>query len=248
MLKMVIILALLSGSAKADTEVKYVTDPWPPHTMGRVGEIPVGGLVTAVIRDVFKRVDESTYLGGEITPWSEALRRMKTGEADVSGPMLMNDERKSYILYVYPHLFKEKSAVFYDQTVYPDFNWSTLRDLEPFVVGVMKGSDIGGPLLIAIEEDRLKARKYPTTRQNLIALVRGEVDIMIGNSTVVGYLISRNQNYRWRIVESPKATNYRSYYIGISKKSPWAKRIGEISDVVHQMKSEGIIDTMMGIE
>ncbi|MCB2145180.1 MAG: transporter substrate-binding domain-containing protein [Deltaproteobacteria bacterium] len=230
-------------SSQEIRQVTFVSDPWPPFTIGKEGGPAQGGISIELCREIFSRL--GLNFTSQILPWKRALGYLKTGEADLTFPLVQNQERSTYIAFT-DIVMNDKSRVwFLAQRKGSPIEWETVEDLKPYTIGVVNGYSHGEIFQQAIEKGILKTERCMSYEQGIRKLLHSRMDILLGNESVINSLIRSHPEWKGKLKFTPKFSSQHAYRIGISRKSPVAGLIPEINRLILEMKTDGTIDQIL---
>lgn len=176
----VLILILTTKTAFASREpIIYQSEiNYPPY------KFESNGYFTGFDIDISNMIfnNENSVLKISVDSWEKVYERLKKGEIDTCGMLVVNEDRKKDILYSKP-LFKTYTAAYTRKS----FQKVNLDNINNFVVGV--GKNQYSERLVKHELGIEKYRTYITIDDALYALKNGEIDVLFENQEVVNYLI-----------------------------------------------------------
>jgi len=114
-------------------EIVIMTDEWDPFVSaklennGFLAEIVVRACTAAKIRCSF-----------EFAPWSRCEAKVKHGKALAAFPYTPNAERAEFARFSMP-LLKARTVFFYNINKLKNFDFSDLKALKPYLIGVVRG-------------------------------------------------------------------------------------------------------------
>jgi polar amino acid transport system substrate-binding protein len=174
-----IVLSLLAGlalplAAQAQTTVKLMANTSPPYADVK---LPEQGLALELVRHVFEGTDYAPDI--TIDNWSRSVEGARLGVYDGLAAAWYSDERAADLLFSEPYLSSELIVLkrrdnpnVYDEL--PDLAGARLGVRTDYAYGV----DFSGvPGLTLVEENHLI--------QNLLNLLNGSVDLVIGDRRTV---------------------------------------------------------------
>ena len=172
--------------------------------------------------------------------WDVVQSKAKTGEVDVLAAAYKTDERETYMEYSDAYV-KDPIAIFVDKD--NKFSYEKWEDLIGKRGIVMIGDSYGQELDNYIKE-KLNVMQVQTTKQAFDALAGKKVDYFIyalysGNSEI------KKQNYNDKIEALPEYVATEDFYITISKKSPYAKYLPKVNELIKKYKEDGTIDALI---
>ncbi|WP_202751366.1 EAL domain-containing protein [Clostridium rhizosphaerae] len=175
------IIILQSFSVKADVkEIKYQPEVnYPPYKYMNNNQI--SGFDIELTNLIFKNEDYRLSISTD--SWDKIYERLKAGEIDTTGLMVVNDERKKDILF--SNTVLDTYISIYTRN---GFNRVTLNDLSKYSVGVGKAQYSENIL-----RNNLKLTnyiQYDNISQAVDALAKGQIDVLFENQEVVNYYIT----------------------------------------------------------
>jgi polar amino acid transport system substrate-binding protein len=141
--------------------------------------------------------------------WDKVYERLKSGEIDTCGTLVINESRKRDILYSKP-IFKTYNAVYTRK----NFSKVKLGEIGQYNIGVGKGQYSEEILKDSLRINNYKA--FTTVNEALTALKSGEIDILFENQEVVNYLIIE-KGFNGEIVSQIKDLFSRDVAFGFNK-------------------------------
>lgn len=198
-------------SAHADKkEIKYQAElNYPPYKYTQNGYLT--GFDIDLTSMIFEKQDyRLRYSTGE---WQNTYNLLSNGSIDTTGLMAVTDERKKEVLFSKP-LFKNYISVYAKRSLKDDISLNTLGQ---YRIGVGKGQYSEGVLRGKVGITQYI--HYQTIPDALVALQKGDIDLLFENQSVVDYLLVE-QGLTGTI--APKLQNLYPTEIafGVSKSSP----------------------------
>lgn len=224
-------------------QVTFVSDPWPPFTIGKEGGPAQGGISIEICREIFSRL--GLNFASRLLPWKRAMVYLKTGEADLTFPLIQNQERSTYIAFT-DIVMNDKSRVwFLAQRNGSLIEWESVEDLKPYTIGIVSGYTHGEIFEQAIGKGILKTERCISYEQGIRKLIHSRMDILLGNESVIYSLIRSHPEWKGKLKFTPKFSSQHAYRIGVSRKSPIVGLIPEINRLILEMKTDGTIDQIL---
>ncbi len=224
-------------------QVTFVSDPWPPFTIGKEGGHAQGGISIELCRAIFSRLD--LKLTSKLLPWKRALMYLKTGEADLTFPLIRNKERSTYLAFT-DVVMNDKSRVwFLTERSGGPIEWETVEDLKSYTIGIVSGYTHDEIFVQAIKKGILKTERCLSYKEGIKKLLHSRMDILLGSESVIYSLVKAHPEWKGKIKFTPKFSGQHAYRIGISKKSPLVALFPEINRLILEMKTDGTIDQIL---
>ncbi|HHO76366.1 MAG TPA: transporter substrate-binding domain-containing protein [Deltaproteobacteria bacterium] len=171
----------LSPNAMAQKTVTLATLDWQPY----VGSDMLGyGFNAEIITEAYKRAGYTVKI--EFLAWDDAVSKTQQGEYDGLFPEYYSKDRAED--FIYSDFFSNSLLVFFKKKG-PTINYSSLKDLTPYKIGIVKG-------YINTEEfdsaAYLNKVEFDSDLEILNNLVKGSVDMIVIDKLVAQYLIHGN--------------------------------------------------------
>lgn len=194
-----------------------VGDDYAPFFFNDGKGQPTGWLV-----DIWKLWSQKTGIAVSFkaVAFSETLRMVKDGEADIQGGCFFNEERAKYLDYVAP-LAKTTTSFFFHKGISGIRN---VVDLEPFRIGVIKGDYSVSYLREKLPEVSLA--EFETNDELFTALKTGEIRVFVADTPIGLYFLEQ-----WDLLYSfsflPNRPLYSAVYRAAVQKGSavWAKMV-----------------------
>jgi polar amino acid transport system substrate-binding protein len=230
-------IILFPSIGQSGQQVVTAFSEFPPFKMIVDGKQT--GIDVEILTEIAKRMDLT--LSFKDGTFKDCLRMMERGEADLMTSLLRRPERENYILYVQPRYRKREDKVFYVR----NDRRNLIRlydDLKNLKIGVKSGAKYA-PMF---DNDKdLNKIPAPDIATNLQKLVSGEIDTFLDTRTEGDYWI-KTLRYGEKVSKAPfKFTHSDSTYMGISKKSPLAKRAKEFGKQLKYMLDKGLVQKIV---
>lgn len=167
--------------------------------------------------------------------WENVYKRLVNGEIDITGPIVILEERKKHIYFTDP-IFTRHTGIYMKK----GFNKSiTLSNLSSFKIGVVK-SDYTETLL----KERLKVKRYftfNTMEEEFLALINGKIDAVMTTQEVANYFLVKN-NYADKVELRIKNIFTVESGFGISKKKP--ELVDYVNKRLKKLIKNGVFDQL----
>jgi PAS domain S-box-containing protein len=181
---------------------------WPPF------DFVENGLPAGLAIDVMKLIAKKSGLKLSFVngySFAELLNKLKNKEIDLMPALLVNSERKNFILFTEPYFINRTVIV----TREGDKNTETLDDLSGRKVAIVSGYSYES--FVRTSFPQLEIVSVPTFVEGLESVGDKSVDAFIGSRTVVYYTINKNLIYGLQIA-GPSGIDdaaYTSLSIGV---------------------------------
>lgn len=193
LLVMVMIAGLTSGAAAAEETVRLLANSSPPYADKK---LPEQGLALELVTHIFERAGYRPEI--EIKSWSRAMEGVRIGLYDALAAAWYSEEREADYLFSEPYLSSKLILVKLRSN---RAEYDKLGDLQGQRLGVRVdyayGVDFNAvPNLQLIEENHLI--------QNLLNLLNGSVDLVIGDQRTVALQLKEylsQQAHKFEVVE-----------------------------------------------
>lgn len=211
-----------------------LSPPWRHVTDGKIDG--VDGLVMMALA---KKLNAKIEF--EVLPFKRSLKEIEMGRLDMMSGLLYRPAREKFLHYVRPEYKKRSNKAFFvlkgkSNTI------KEYKDLSPLKVGLRMGVKYFPKF---DEDSRLQKYAVRENDLNIDKLLKGRIDAFIISRAVGEYLI-KEAGVADRIEMAEFGYSKENpVYIGISKKSPWAKRHQEISAIFAEMASSGEIGRLI---
>lgn len=225
----------ISAPTWADT-LKIGTDRWPPFREIKNNQ------VFGIDDDLWQALSQQLNITIEYVrcPWKRCLDLMQAGKLDAMSGLAWRADRASYIDYIQPPYF-QCSTRFYVRRNEAS-RLQRAEDLNALTIGMVRGS----AYYPAFDNDNsLKKVQLPQEEVLLPMLATGRIDAYIGTDCQADFELA-NSSWLPQIVKAPFSPgNHTPLYIGISKKSAWQTRSGELAAGLQQIVDQGFQSSVM---
>jgi polar amino acid transport system substrate-binding protein len=158
--------------------ISLAATEWPPYVSQQLAN---NGFVSEIITQAFTRVGYSVELS--FMPWKRALQKVEAGHYDAAYPAYYSAERAR--IYALSQPFSAGPIGFYKRKD-RDISYQTLRDLQPYRIGVVRGY-VNTSALDAVTF--LEKDIADNDEQNLRKLLKGRVDLIVIDKLTAQYLL-----------------------------------------------------------
>ena len=245
MKKVIITLLILSlavasfGSSTRNETLYYAAPHFPPWDIN-----PDENESSGINADVIRSIAEELKLTFQPIkcPWRRCLSLLEEGKIDMAGTVGKKPERELFLYFIEPTYAKIPDQVFY-LSINSKVEIKKYQDLYRFNrIGIERGAKVS-PIF---DEDTTLMKDEITKLDQLFKMLdQGRLDVVAGNEMVMDHIIKRlgmhgkfqKAHFRFKSVGGE--------YMVISKKSPHAKRLDEISQVIHNLKKSGKIQELI---
>jgi len=213
----VILLLLVTFSIQGSsqtTELKLVSDVWPPFTNIEGKKAFAIDLVT----EALNRIDINTKI--EIVVFEDILKGITSGDFDGSAALWINEERKKKYLFSDPYLHNQlilvgKKGSIVNATSFSELNGKRIGVVENYAYGI-DGSDA----------EKINLVKGSSDQQNLERLLSDQIDYMLVDALLIQYLLKFQVNDVSEYLEiGPAPILVKSLHFALDKNVPDAQNI-----------------------
>ncbi|POF31767.1 substrate-binding periplasmic protein [Roseibium marinum] len=214
-------------------EMLLATDAWSPKRIS-TSESEAGPDVD-LIKEIARRSDADLKVAQ--MPLGRGLASMQSGAVDVMTGLAYRDEQAKYIVYTDTPYFKCRTAFY------------TLRGLSKDIRGYpdLSGHQIGYVLHSAYfdrfdKDATLNKIGVPEEQTLMDMLLKRRIAVIIGTDCQFDYYI-RRQGLASTVEKAPYSPGSSvDLFLGVSKKSAWAHRIGALNRIIRDLVDEGYVD------
>ncbi|BBD06857.1 substrate-binding periplasmic protein [Desulfovibrio ferrophilus] len=173
-------------------------------------------------------------------PFVRGMRMLETGEVDMMTGVLRRGNREAFLHFIEPSYRHDSNKAFYLRKGQGHLIQS-YADLYGLTIGVGRG----GKYFPKFDNDlRIRKEAVSDGRQNIKKLLHGRFDAFIQTETAADYLI-RKLNLEDNIEKAPYVYHeVQPVYMVLSKRSVFASRLGEFSQMVRDLLREGEYDRL----
>ncbi|SHO48181.1 substrate-binding periplasmic protein [Desulfopila aestuarii] len=225
-----------SGDGKLATVTLCIGENWEPYYSETLDN---GGVVVELVRRAFTRGGYSLEL--EWFPWTRAFNMAKTGDCDGVLGAWYTEERKQFFIYSEPFLTTE--LVFFKRKG-EKITYTTLRDLQPYRIGVARDS---GPYELLKPEFEQNLDVATSAYLNIQKLMGKRFDLLADEKLNVLYIINTHLP-EWRgaleILSPPLQIN--KLHVIISKKIETPQKIVDaFNHGLKEIQEDGTFDAIL---
>jgi polar amino acid transport system substrate-binding protein len=224
-----LLLALLPLISLAEP-VRMLANTSPPYADSK---LPEQGLALELVSHIMKRAGYETDISIEI--WSRAMEGVRIGLYDALATAWYSEERSKDFLFSEPYLESQLIMVKLRSDTYP---YSELAELEGRRLGVRSdyayGVDFSAiPRLKLVEENHLI--------QNLLNLLNGSVDVVIGDQRTMALQLNeylQQQRHRFQVL--PIELPSRARHVAASRALAGSeKMVADFNRALAEVKKDG---------
>jgi polar amino acid transport system substrate-binding protein len=231
-----IVVGCINTTPAAATPEKRVAivsghDDWPPvmyEVVNSDGSASIAGTGVDATRIVFKNIGvdiDPKYVGS----WTTVQQMAKEGKIDVIVALYKTKEREEYLYYSIPYT-NDPIVLFFKKG--HEFNYTGKESLIGKKGVATAGDSYGQVMDDFIVSANLNVVRVNTSLQAFDMLREGKVNYYINSQSAGRSVI--NQSGLSGFTESGVVSN-ELFYMGISKKSPFAANMREINSVLRDM-------------
>ncbi|MCL6604111.1 MAG: EAL domain-containing protein [Paenibacillus sp.] len=213
-------------------EITYQAElDYPPYKYIQNGYLT--GFDIDLTSSLFKKQDYLIhYSTGQ---WDVVDKRLRNGEIDTTGLMVVTEERRKSILFS-KTVMKSHISVYSRQSLKEDVKLSTLAN---YTIGV--GSNQYSEDVLRNKVGITRYQTFPTVTKALVALQEGEIDLLFENQEVVDYLIVE-QGITSDIIRKLDKLYPMNVAYGISKSSP--NLVSYINEQLDRVQQSGAFEEL----
>ncbi len=230
------LLIFLSTHSYAGKKMSVGISEWPPLMFTE--KKPFRGISVDVMKEISNRLNLQIEI--KHYPWSRIILMLQEGTLDYVITIFKNKEREKYILYSTTPYYT-LTTVFYVQKGKKNLI-QKYEDLYKIKVGVAADTEYFAPFN---KDSRINKTNVVREIQLLKMLSKKRVDAIVGTYPQIKYSIIVN-GYGDKFEQADYRPDNDAYlYIGCSRKSQFASKMGQISETIIQMKKEGKIQEII---
>lgn len=209
MRKLITLFCLLLVTICLSQQVKFVSGDFYPPFIYRNERGEVVGISVDILRAI-EKVSELRF-DVELLPFSEALRFVESGQADMINLIFKTPERERVFLFSKP-ILRIQSLVW----VRKDLKVKDFKDLTAFVVGVVEGD--ANEALLRAKNPSIVFRRFADLDQLVQAVERGEIDVFLMEDLTASYYLIKHDLYH--LFESLPPISVEWAYFAFTKLKP----------------------------
>jgi polar amino acid transport system substrate-binding protein len=244
----VAIFSLFLAKALANTETLIVpVDPWPPWKFvnTETWQVEKDGVdvqfITTLISTYNKSFGENITIDYRGYPWKRCLEMMRSGKADLISGVFKRPEREAYMVFIEPPYKTQSVKAFY---IRKDDKISIRKYEDLYQLKI--GAQAGVKYFERFDDDpNIQKQEAGNDLSNFRKLELGRIDAVISTETQADYLIA-SQGFKDKFKKATyKYTANLPVYFAISKKSAYAKKAAQFSEIVQQLVDAKAFDTIV---
>jgi len=207
--KLTTLFCLLLVTICLSQQVKFVSGDFYPPFIYRNERGEVVGISIEILKAI-EKVSELRF-DVELLPFSEALRFVESGQADMINLIFKTPERERVFLFSKP-ILRIQSLVW----VRKDLKVKDFKDLTAFVVGVVEGD--ASEALLRVKNASIMFRRFADLDQLVQAVERGEIDVFLMEDLTASYYLIKHDLYH--LFESLPPISVEWAYFAFTKSKP----------------------------
>lgn len=231
-----------------DKHIKATTLLYPPYEYLEDGQ-PTG-IAIDIINEAFNRMGDYR-VQFSFFPWGRSVHETKVGRQDMLFNAGVNQERKEWGSYVKTTLVEQRYVLFALADSQFSVN-SNIDNVEELVFGTKLHYIYGtGVLRNALDNQHFKrVVKVRSISQNVQMLLKGRIDLFVGDYLPVMYHLTKNCLIdSVRVVKETNTNNELVVlnwptYLLISKKSSFFPQLNRLNNVMAEMKDLGVFEEL----
>jgi len=237
-----IVVYLLSiPTARAEETIHITNGEWEPYLSEYC---PHYGLYSHIVTESFLLVGIKVKY--DFFPWGRALLEAQDGE-NYQGSIAWSHNEARAKLFEYSDAVATRFNVFFHRKELV-FDWNTMKDIEPYRVGVTRGYYYETEFNAALDKGRFKVNVVTQDEQNIQMLLLNRIDIW-PNEVVVGRAQIRNtltSEQAALLTYHPKRLGKGGYHLIVAKNYSGRKSlIVRFNKGLKQLKASGRYDKYM---
>lgn len=184
----------------------------PPFTFIDNKGLPIGFDVDVITHIATKNGYEVKF---NILPWQDLFSSVEKGDSDVAlSAISYSVEREGKYLLSNPYVYMPAGILSLEQT-----GVTSVADLKPLRLGMMPSSVfMEFATTHGINQTVVKERIFLSFKD----LVRGDVDAIISDKQIVGYIANNYPDYKFNILEHGDVNDKGSYAVALASKNQTA--------------------------
>ncbi|MCL5795092.1 MAG: transporter substrate-binding domain-containing protein [Patescibacteria group bacterium] len=210
---------------------------WAP-IMWQDGDKIVGAgpdLVNMICQDLKIKCDIK-YKG----QWQEVQDKARSGEVDMLVAAYKTDERQKYMYYSDAYTIDPITLFIKSGTILKYKNWEDLIGKK----GVVMTGDSYGQEFDNYIKEKLSVESVPTTQDAFDRIISNGANYFV-YCLYCGQRELKKLNLSGKVESIPDYLAVENFYITISKKSPFAKYLPKINELIKKYKNDGTIDRLV---
>ncbi|MGB9821204.1 MAG: HD domain-containing phosphohydrolase [Pseudothermotoga sp.] len=164
--------------------IKFVSgEEYPPFIWKDETGKPAG-ITVQILQLLEKKLDISFEI--ELMPFSQALEKLQTGQADMINFIFKTPEREKFLLFSEPVMNLE-SRVYFRKSL----NIKSFSDLTPYLVGVVQSDE--NERLLKQKNPSTTFRYYKNSEEIVLAAKSGNIDVFVMDDLPAHYYLIREE-------------------------------------------------------
>ncbi|MEK2689744.1 substrate-binding periplasmic protein [Bdellovibrio sp. GT3] len=207
------------------------SDPYPPFIYTENGKT-AGRMVEFLPLIMEVQPKDIVY---RILPWKRVLADAEKGQLDFIGPLLETEERKKYLVFTEP-IFKGNISLWVyrknpriKHLLSETFDGSKSSKFDHLIFGQILGYSFNDSQESPYNHNKVRKVEVLTVEQGVKMLATGRIDIFLAFDPVIEHFISELKLQKGDFASLAGVSQEVNYVMGISKKSPWAQKVGQIN-------------------
>lgn len=220
--------------------LQVVTLKQPPLEYEEQGIIK--GIAVDLVKEVFARMQQPITLN--IYPFARALGMLKEGKADAIFAIVKKPERELFLDYPNEVLIEQTACLFVRKDAPIQFDGG-FRPLSAYRFGILRGATYGPQWDEAVNAGIInKIEEVSDYRQNVLKLVNGRLDIIIGPRLSMMYVIKALGQQDAVKELSPVIENVPTY-LAFSKTRVAPDIKAQFDRLLKELKDDGTYDKIL---
>jgi polar amino acid transport system substrate-binding protein len=192
-------------------EFNFVTLEYPPLEYVAYEDGPADGVAVDIVRKVMSNLDHSVNI--RVLPWTRAMMKVRTGEADGIFTAFKNAEREEFLNFS-DEILISQLVFFYKKKGTPFTYNGDVSSIAGKRIGVV--STISYGRVFDGYRAKVNIQRVNKLEHNLIKLIKGRVDLIPSSYDVAEYTI-RKLGISDKVIRLPQMVESLPSYIAFSK-------------------------------
>ena len=234
------LLMAVTQTALAEQTIRITNGEWQPFMSEHV---PHNGMVSHIITEAFALVGIDVEYG--FFPWKRAYDLAKKGSWDGSAAWRDAEERRANFLYSEP--VTETTWAYFHLKSSP-FDWTTIDDLKSLKIGATLQYDYGAEFDKAEAEGRIKTERVASDELSLKKLLKGRIDIFVGEPLVTYAQIRDNfsEEEAAMFTHNPQTFDPNSLHLVFSRQVETSEQMRDkFNEGLQKLKETGRYDEII---
>jgi polar amino acid transport system substrate-binding protein len=234
-------------AAQTSETIRLTTGEWQPYFSK---DVPHHGFAAHIVTEAFALVDVEVEYG--FFPWGRAYKLANVGSWDGSAVWIDTEDRRKDFLYSDPVVLS--TTVFF-HLKNTNFDWDKYDDLRDVRIGGTLKYAYGTEFDKAEAAGIIKTNRAPNDETNLKKLLKGRIDVFIGNIAVTYAQIREifTKEQATQFTHHDKPVSIEPLHLLLSKKAPTSEQVlARFNEGLRRLKESGrydqiIADALAGI-